>query len=157
MSDPMMKLQILAHSEMALAEIRVQRAVRRAALFAVAMVFALLGLGMLNFSVFYAVSPSQGPAIAALIVALTDVAIAGAVLLIARTAAARENEERLAREIRDIAAAELNRDIEQARGEITETIDEVRALTTSIRSFSSTTANTIVPVLGSLARAFKKR
>ena len=45
MTDPVLKLQILARAEMALARIHTRRAANRGAYFAVALVLALLGLG----------------------------------------------------------------------------------------------------------------
>ena len=50
MSDPMLKLQVLARSELALVQLRTRRTMTRAVMFVVAVVFALLGLGMINFS-----------------------------------------------------------------------------------------------------------
>ena len=79
----MHKLRILARAELALARIRVQRTGFQAALFAVAALFALAGLALLNLAAYNALVPRLGPAIAAL-------AVGGVNLLLAAIAAARD-------------------------------------------------------------------
>lgn len=157
MSDTMLKLQILARSEMALAQIRTQRAGSRSALFAVALVFGLLGLGMLNLAGYHALSPAYGPALAALVVALADMAIAGVVLLLSRHAGPGESEERLAREMRDLAYAELNSDFDQIKAEIRQITEDVRGIRSSFLSVAGSAATTLGPLVGMLVKAVKKK
>ncbi len=157
MSDTMLKLQLLARAEMALAQIRAQRAGARSAGFAVALVFGLLGLGMLNLAGYHALTPRLGPDGAALAVALVDMAVAALVLLLSRRAGPGEREEQLAREIRDLAYAELNSDLERVKAEIRQIGDDVRGIRSGFVSVAGSAATTLGPLVGMLVKAVKKR
>lgn len=148
MSNSIMKVKILARAELALAYIHLQRAITQSAYFLVAVVFVLLGLGMFNYAAFYAISSSQSPAVAALWVALIDIAVAAALALFARKAGPKASEEKLAREIRDLADAELNRDIEQVKEEISQIVADVRSIGDTFSSFSGAATNLLAPFLG---------
>jgi hypothetical protein len=153
MSELPLKLQLLARAEWALARIRMQRTAIRSAMFACAGVFALFGLGMLNFAAFHAMNPGFGPALAGLFVAVIDMVLAGGVLFAALKAGGRESEENLALEMRELAQTELNRDIEQVNAELAQISADVRKIHSSLTSFSSVVANTVGPVLGLLRSA----
>jgi hypothetical protein len=151
-----MKLQILARAEIALAQIRTQRATGRTVLYAVAMIFGLLAMGMFNFAGFHALSPAHGPALAALYVALADVAIAVIVIIAAGKVGHRENDEKLATEVRDLAYAELNKDVEQVKEELGQIIDDVRGIRESFSSFSGAAMSTIAPLVKMIMGSVKK-
>jgi len=157
MSDTILKLQILARAEIALAQIRTQRATGRTVLYAVAMIFGLLALGMFNFAGFHALSPQQGPALAAFYVALADVGVAIIVILAANKIGHREQDEKLAREVRDLAYAELNRDVEQVKAELNQIIDDVRGIRESFSSFSGAAMSTIAPLVKMIMGSGKKK
>ena len=156
MTDPVMKLQIIARAELALAQIRLERLIQRSALFVVAMVFALLGLGMFNLAIFFALSSTQGSAMAALIVALINSAVMGTVLLISLKTRPKQGEEKLAREIRDLAYTELNRDIEKVKTEISEITADVRRIRAGISAVPTAAVNTLLPLLKLMVRSAKK-
>jgi hypothetical protein len=156
MTDPMMKLQIMARAELALVQIRLERLIQRSALFVVAMVFALLGLGMFNLAIFFALSSTQGSARAALIVALINSAIMAIVLLVSLKLRSKQGEEKLAREIRDLAHTELNHDIEKVKAEISEIAADVRSIRASILAVPTAAANTLGPLLRLLLKSAKK-
>ena len=137
MSDPVMKIQIIARAEMALLQIRAQRVAGRSTLFIVAIVLGLLALGMLDFAAFSAMAPSQGPALAALYMALANAGAAVLVIVAARKVGPSESHEKLALQIRDLAYTELNRDIEQVQTEIQDTVKEVRQLRSSVQAVGS--------------------
>ena len=146
MSDPVMKFQIIARAEMALFHIRAQRVAGRSTLFIVAMVLGLLALAMLDFAAFSAMSPSQGPALAALYMALVNAGAAVLVIVAARKVGPSESHEKLALQIRDLAYTELNRDIEQVQAEVQETVAEVRRLRSSVEGIGA-----LVGLVGKLA------
>jgi fatty acid desaturase len=152
MTDPMLKLQILARAELALVQIRVQRLLRRSALLAAALVFALLGLGMFNFAAFYALSPALGPAVAAAILGLVDCVIVAVILMVALKTIPHQAEEKLACEIRELANTELNRDIDKVKAEVSQITEDVRSISTGITA----TVNTLFPALRLLIKALKK-
>jgi hypothetical protein len=157
MTDPVMKLQILTRAEMTLAQIRVQRALRRAAFFAVAMVFGLLGLGGLDYAIFYAINKTQGPAVAALAVSLMNIAVAVVMLIVADRSSTGMGEEKLAKEIRDIAHQELSRDVEQVRTEVEKITNDVRMIRSSISTVTGVAAGTVVPLAKMLGKGIRRK
>ena len=156
MSDTMLKLQIVVRAEFALAEIRARRAASRSAFFAVSLVFLLLGLGMTTLAVFHALKPHMGPAWAAFTVAMVDTLIGVVLLLIARRAGPSENEEKLAREIREMAYTELNNDIRQVKGDLDNISSEVQRIRSGLMSFTSGAAGTLGPVISMLIKLLKR-
>jgi len=157
MSNPFMtNVQVLARAELALAGSRGRLATKRLALVAASIVFGLLGLGLLNVAAFLAMSPSRGPAGAALLVALIDLGIMVAALVIAGLLRPNENEEKLAREMRDLASSEIDRDIEQVKSELAELSESVRSIHTCFRSLSEAATRTLTPLMGLLLRPGKK-
>lgn len=156
MSDTMLKLQIVVRAEFALAEIRARRAATRSAFFSIALVFLLLGLAMLTLAVYNALEPHMGAAWAAFTVSMIDTVIGVIVLLIARGAGPSENEEKLAREIREMAYAELNNDIQQVKGELDQITTEVRRIRSGVTAFTSGAAGTLGPVISMLVKMLKR-
>lgn len=137
MSDSIMKLQIIARSELALAQINARRMASRSALFSVALVFLLLGLAMMTLGLYYALVPSLGESWAALAVSSIDIVIGLVFILVARRAGPSENEEKLAREIREMAYSELGNDIDKIKSEFDEVTADVKRIRTSFTSFTS--------------------
>ena len=115
MSDAMMKMQVLTRAELALAQIRLQRSLRQAAWLAMAGLVGLVSLAMMDVAIYHALTPWRGPAIAALSIAVMNGVLAIIFVAVARILAANVSEERLAKQMRDLAAAEVNNDVEQVR------------------------------------------
>ncbi len=130
----MQKLRILARAEVALAQIRMQRAGFQAALFAVAALFALFGLVFLNVAGYHALVPHFGAAVAALLVAAANTTLAGAAVAIALKARPGSANEKTAREIRDLASEEIKKDVDEVRDEIQRIGDEIEGIRTGIVS-----------------------
>ena len=156
MADPIVKLKVLVRAELALAEIHTRRTVTRSAFFSVALVFLLLGLAMMTLAAFHGLTPYVGQAWAAFIVSMVDTTIGVIVLLLARRAGPSENEEKLAREVREMAYAELNNDIQQARNDLGKITKEVGQIRSSITILTNGTISTLKPVISLLAKAAKK-
>ena len=130
----MNKLQILARAEIALARIRVQRTGFQAALFAVAALFALFGLALLNVAGYQGLAPRLGPAVAALAVAAANVVLAVIAVVIALNSRPGLANEKMAQEIRDLASEEIKKDVDEVRGEINRIGDEIEGIRTGIAS-----------------------
>ena len=156
MAEPMMKLQLIARSEIALAQLNARRMASRSALFSIALVFLLLGLGMLTLAVYSALEPHLGTPQAALTVSIIDTVIGLVFLLIARKAGPSENEEKLAREIRDMAYAELGKDIDGMKGEIDQITSDISRIRAGFTSFTSGAANTLGPVVSMLLKVARR-
>ncbi len=159
MTDPVLKLQILARAEMALARIHARRAANRGAYFAVALVLALLGLGMLTFAAYQALLIQYSPAIAALLVAVADLLLAVIVIVIAKRVGVHVEEEKMALEIRELAYNELSTDVEAAKAEFSKVGADVRRIQSGFSSFSSSAAGSIgalIPLFNMLIKALKR-
>lgn len=156
MSEPIMKLQLIARSEMALAQINARRVASRSALFSVALVFLLLGLAMMTLAVYYALEPRLGAPLAAFTVSMIDTVIGIVFILIARRAGPSENEEKLAREIRDMAYAELGNDIEKVKSELDQMTSDVKRIRSSFTSFTSGAAGSLGPIVSMLINVAKR-
>ena len=156
MSEPMMKLQIIARSEIALAQINARRVASRSALFAVALVFLLLGLAMMTMALYHALQPALGSPLAAFTVSTIDTIIGIVFILFARRAGPSDNEEKLAREIRDMAYAELGKDIDTIKGEIDQISQDISRIRSGFASVTSSASSTIGPVISMLLKVAKR-
>lgn len=130
----MQKLRILARAELALAKIRAHRTGFQAALFAVAALFALAGLALLNLAAYHALVPRLGPALAALAVAAVNMLLAAIAVTVAVKARPGRADEKMAQEIRDLASAEIKKDVEEVRDDINRVSDEIAGIRAGISS-----------------------
>jgi len=152
----MNKLQILARAEIALARIRVQRTGFQAALFAVAALFALFGLALLNLAGYHGLAPRMGSAGAALAVAAVNMVLAAVAVAIALNARPGSANEKMAQEIRDLASDEIKKDVDEVRGEINRVGDEIEGIRTGIASMSDAVPDGVRSVI-SLANSVRKK
>jgi hypothetical protein len=153
MSDSAFKLQLLVRAELALTKIYARRSITRAAFMAVALVFILMALGMLNYAAYISLLDKYTPGTAALLVVAADVACAVIIVIIGRKAGPSESEENMAKEIRDMAYEEVSKDVEKVKLNIEQLSDEVK----SIRAGVSTAIGTIKFFVGLLSKATKKK
>lgn len=156
MSDPIMKLQIIARAELALAQINGRRMASRSALFSVALVFLLLGLAMMTLALYYALVPSLGEPLSAFTVSSIDTVLGLIFVFIARRAGPSENEEKLAREIRDMAYTELGNDIDKVKGDFEQVTSDVKRIRANFTSFSSGAVGSLGPILSMLLKVAKR-
>ncbi|MCK5360682.1 MAG: phage holin family protein [Gammaproteobacteria bacterium] len=155
MSEPMMKLQLIARSEMALAQINARRVASRSGLFSVALVFLLLGLAMATLASYLYLEPKLGAPLAALSVSMIDMVIGIIFILKARNAGPSENEEKLAKEIREMAYAELGSDIDKFKGELDSITSDVQRIRSGFSSFTSGAAGSLGPIVSMLFKVAK--
>ena len=153
MSDSAFKLQLLVRAEIALTKIYARRSIARATFVAVALVFVMMALGMLNYAAYLGLLDKYTPGTAALLVAAADVACAVIIAIIGRRAGPSESEENMAKEIRDMAYEEVSKDVEDVKLRIDQLVDEVK----SIRAGVSTAIGTIKFFVGLLSKTIKKK
>lgn len=153
MSDSAFKLQLLVRAELALTKIYARRSILRAAFVAVALVFVLMALGMLNYAAYLSLLDKYTPGVAAILVASADVACAVVIMMIGRKAGPSESEENMAQEIRDMAYEEVSKDVEDVKLRIEQLTDEVK----NIRAGVSTAVGTIRFFAGLLSKTVKKK
>ena len=129
MNTSAQKIRLLTRAEMALLRIHMRVAAKQSALYATAILLVLLSVLMLNVAAYFALNESFGKDVAALIVAAVNAVLAIILMLIAsRTKPGPEAE--MAQEIRDLAVAEINADVDRIR----DGVNEVRADVQRIRS-----------------------
>jgi hypothetical protein len=126
MNDSLKKVQILARAQAAILRAQLRRSVQSLVLVAVGLVFALLAVGVLNFAAYAAVELRLGPGRAGLIVGCVDLLLAGALFAKGLAASPQSEEEKLAREITEMATEGLGAELDEAR-------DELRAFMKSTR------------------------
>jgi hypothetical protein len=159
MSDPVLKLKILAHSEITLFRLQARRNATRMGLLVVALVFALLALAMLNFAAYQALAVKKGPAFAALMVALADVLLALILVAVSRGAGTSAEQEKLVRDIRDLAYKELSADVDEVKAgvaQVTEDVQRIRSGFSAFKSGSGGLTGNLSPIVSLLVGAVKK-
>jgi succinate dehydrogenase/fumarate reductase flavoprotein subunit len=119
---------------MALARIKVQRTGFQVALFAVAALFALVGLALFNLAAYHAMVPRLGPALAALAVGGANLLLAAIALIIALKARPGSAGEKMAQEIRDLASDEIKKDVDEVRDDISRISDEIAGIRAGLGS-----------------------
>jgi hypothetical protein len=157
MSDSMTKLQVLTRAELALAQIRLLRSLKQAAWLAGAGLVGLVTLALLDVAAYHALVPGRGPAAAALLIAAANGVATVVFVAVAQKIGASDTEEKLAVQMRDLAAAEINDDVEQARKELAEISNSVRKVRTGLSAVSTLPFEMVTLVLGNLLRSRKKR
>lgn len=153
MSDSTFKLQLLVRAELALTKIYARRSLFRAAAVAAALAFILLGLGMLNYAAYLGLLDKYTPGVAALLVASADAACAVVIIYIGSKLGPSDAEEKMAKEIRDMAYNEVGKDVEEVKQRIEQLADEVK----SIRAGVSTAMGTIKFFAALLSKSAKKK
>lgn len=157
MTDPiLLKLRILARAELALFRIHGRRAAAQTTGLVVALVLALLALGMLNLSAYLALAEKLDPAVAALLVAVGDGLLAAIVVALSRRAGPSEDEEKMAQDIRDMAYDELGADVAAVREELAKVSEDLRRIRSGFAALTGSATAGLVSLLSTLSKAVKK-
>ena len=102
-----------------------------------ALVLALIGLGMFNFAGYLALNAYMSPALAALSMSLINVVGASIMGSLGRKAGPSDNEERMAREMREMAYKEVSQDVEEVKGRLESMASEVGAIRENVARATS--------------------
>ena len=137
MSDSIFKLELLARAELTLTEIHARRAASRTLYLGVALVFCLLGLAMFNFAGYLAFSARMNPAAAALIMAVINTVAALVILALSKKAGPSAGEERMAREIRELAYKEVSHDVDEVKARLDNLASDVSGIGESLNRATS--------------------
>jgi cell shape-determining protein MreC len=158
MTDPMLKIQILARAEAALLRLQAKKSVNKIVLLLVALVFALLALVMLNFAAYHALNQTYSTAVSALIVASVNVFFAICLSFLANKVNKNDDQEKMITEIRNLAYKELSADVDEVKCELMQVSDDVKRIRTGFNALTSSSglSSGLSPLLGLLINAFKK-
>ena len=155
MSEITTKVRALVKAQSALMRIELQAKSTQAVYGALALVFGLLGLGMLNVGAFFALVPAVGEAWAAIILGGADMLLAVAIVKAASgvtTGPAGES----ARELRDMVVESLSEDAERIGGQIQGVQDDITRARKALSRSSSNLLPGISSVVGMLSTALTK-
>ena len=136
-------LRILLRTERLIARRHLDVALRRGALYALAGLVALIALVMLNVAAFHALAARMTPQLAALLVAVGNLVLA--LILVAVAARMKPGAElEPVTELRDLALAEIETDLDGA-------VEEARELSANVRRIARDPLGTALPsLLGAL-------
>ena len=136
MNEFIVKLRILARAEVTLFKADAARRTNQALLAAISIGCVFVGLVFVNLGLFYMLTESDIDSRAAFILAAGNIGLAIVPFLFRRNAKPSA-EEVMVREIREMAAAEISKDITEVTDEIGAVTDSVKQLKSGISSFTS--------------------
>lgn len=135
MNEFMVKLRILARAEVTLFKADAARRTNQALLAAISIGCVFVGLIFVNFGLFFMLTESEIDSRAAFILAAGNFGIALVPFLLRRNAKP-SSEEAMVREIREMAAAEISKEITEIMDEIGAVGDGIKQLKSGISSFT---------------------
>ena len=121
---------------------------------ALAGLVALFGLVMLSLSIFFALVPSFGEALAALTIAGIDLLLAGVLVAYARTLKT-SSEIAMVVEVRDLALADMESEVTRAEAEVSALKKEVQKFVRN--PFESLLPMAIGPLVGVVAQGLRSQ
>ncbi len=160
MDETLLKIRILARSEMTLAQVHARSAARRTLLSAIAIGLLVLTGAMLNVGLFHLLEVRIGAAGAAFTIAAINAVLAG--LLVAVAARIRPGpEEQIVREIREMALAELSADAAEIKLRLDEVTTDLKRIRSGISTLTGSggvgSLGALAPVLAMLTKALEQR
>ena len=159
MQDVMTKARALFKAQSALTRIEFQAKARQAIYFALALVFGLLGLGMLNVGVFLGLSPALGPTWSALLLGVADLLLAGIIAKVA-VGVMPDRSAKTARELRDLVLDSLSTEAEQLKAgfkDIQGGVGRVQSVISAVPRAASEIVPGVTTVVSLLTSALKKK
>ena len=158
MNEIMMKLRILARAEMTLFKADAQRGRNQALLAAISIGCIFVGLVFLNAGFFFMLTESEIDSRAAFILAACNFGLAVIPFLLSRQSKPGP-EEKMVREIRDMAADEVTKDINEVADEVAAVGSGIKQLKAGVSSFGGVgggLGGALGPVLPLLIDLLKK-
>ncbi|NOD46516.1 MULTISPECIES: hypothetical protein [unclassified Ruegeria] len=118
-------------------------------LFGIAGIAALLALVLLNLALFFALQSTMSPASASAVLALGNLGFAGLLVLIARRSSV-EDEVAPAVEVRDMAIADIEDELEEVATEAREVVQAVKSIGSNPLGSATTV---LVPLISMLIKS----
>jgi hypothetical protein len=115
-------------AQLLLGKAQLRNAARSGGLIAVALVFLIAAIAVLDLSVYAALSEIFGPLQAGGMVCVGNLVLAGVLMLLAGREAKETEQTRLAEELSEVALDALGKDIDLARNELREFSRDVRRI-----------------------------
>lgn len=150
------KLRILARAEMTLLKADAHRRTNRLLLHTLAIGCLLVALVFVNLAVFFLLTESEVNANAAFTLAGINLALAAIPFFMARSAKPG-SEEQMVREIREMAAEEITRDLSRVSGEVQEVVDAAKQFRRGLTGGGGGALSAVGPLLPMLLDLLRKR
>ncbi len=148
MNEFIVKLRILARAEVTLFKADANRRANQALLAAISIGCVFVGLVFVNMGLFFKLTESEIDSRAAFILAAGNFGLAVIPFLLLRRNAKPGPEETMVREIREMAAAEISKDLAEITEEIGAVGDGIKQLKSGISSFTRGSGGGAMGVLG---------
>ena len=139
-------LKLLWKSDRMLAEIRLKLVAQKIVLFVLAGLGGLFALGMLNMAIFFAIQETLGSAIAALLVGLGNLLLAGILLLVLQRLDTGP-EARVVEEVREMVLADIEAEAKAFQSELRLVRDEISDMRSGITSLVKNPMDVLTPRL----------
>jgi hypothetical protein len=139
-------LKLLLKSDRMLVEIRLKLVAQKIVLLVLAGLGGLFALGMLNMAIFFAIQETLGSAIAALLVGLGNLLLAGILLLVVQRLDTGP-EARIVEEVREMALADIEAEAKAFQSELRLVRDEIADMRSGITSLVKNPMDVLTPRL----------
>ncbi len=139
-------LKLLWKSDRMLVEIRLKLVAQKIVLFVLAGLGGLFALGMLNMAIFFAIQETLGSAIAALLVGLGNLLLAGILLLVVQRLDTGP-EAKIVEEVREMALADIEAEAKAFQSELRLVRDEIADMRSGITSLVKNPMDVLTPRL----------
>lgn len=146
-------ISILLRAERLIARRQMALMRRQTGMAAAAAILGAVGLVMLNVAGFFGLSEVMQPALAALVVAVVNLVFAAILLIWARGLSADREVEQVT-EVRDMAIADLEGEVEDAAAELRELAENLRRMAKD--PLGTAGASLIGPLLSMLLKHLRK-
>ena len=161
MSRVRRNLQLLWRSERVMAEARLKLISRKLVLAVIAGIACLIAVSMLNLAAYLALITVVSKPLAALIVAVINLVIAGLLVAIAQGLQPGPEEEML-REVRDIALGDLGSEVDDVQAQLLQLREDVEGVRASVTQFvqrplDALSPTMIMPALSAIAKFAKSK
>ncbi|MEP2781928.1 MAG: hypothetical protein ABJP33_05830 [Pseudoruegeria sp.] len=145
---------IILRAERLIAQRRMAIARKQLTLVAFAGLVAIVGVVMLNVSAYQALLASLGAPLAALLIALANFVLAGGMVLWAGKANS-DSEIASVAEVRDLAIADLEAELEDMKDEVTAIVEDIRGIRRD--PFGVMTSNLLLPLLTTVLKSLRDK
>lgn len=139
-------LKLFLKSERLLAEIRLKLATQKIALSVFAGLAGLFGLGMLNMAIFFAIQEPLGSAMAALLVGLGNLVLAGGLFVVIQRLDAGP-ETKVVEEVREMALGDIEAEARAFQNEMRLVRDEIADMRAGITKLVKNPMDVLTPRL----------
>ncbi len=134
MDEFLIKMRLLLKAEMILFRLQLRRTVQQAAFYIAAALLAVLAAGMLNIALYLYLAPRLDNAGAALAVAIVDIVLAVAAVVVAGRLHLGPEVDAV-KALREAALAELTADAERVKTQIADLHDDIKGIRTAVNGF----------------------